>query len=81
MLASDPCTRHLDMYKGKMTGQNCPNYTIKEEMHRQLCKIWNKKTGSCLILAKTVRLTFNMLKSWSLLCQLKNEKPEYNQDR
>ena len=42
--ASDPCTRLLDGYKVKMTGKNCPNYTIKEEMHGQLCKNWGKNT-------------------------------------
>ena len=54
MLASDPCIRLLDEYKVKMTGKNCPNYNIKEKMHGQLCKNLRKKTGSCLILAKTV---------------------------
>ena len=38
----------------KMTGKNCQNYTIKEEMHGQLCKNRGKNTGSCLILDKTV---------------------------
>ena len=54
MLASDKRTRLLDGYEVKMTDKNCPNYTIKEEMHGQLCKNWEKHTGSCLILAKTV---------------------------
>ena len=42
VLASDPYTRLLDGYKVKMTGKNCLNYTIKEEMYRQLCKNWGK---------------------------------------
>ena len=37
VLASDPSTRLLGRYKVKKTGKNCPNYTIKEEMHGQLC--------------------------------------------
>ena len=37
LLASDPCTRLLDGYKGKKTDKNCPNHTIKEKMHGQLC--------------------------------------------
>ena len=32
VLPSDPCTRLLDGYNVKMTGKNCPNYTMKEEM-------------------------------------------------
>ena len=36
VLASDPYFRFLDGYKVKMTGKNCPNYIIKEEMHGQL---------------------------------------------
>ena len=54
VLANDPCTRLLDGNEVKLTGKNCPNYTIKEKMHGQLCKNWRKKRGSCLILAKTV---------------------------
>ena len=54
---TDLCTRLLDGYKVKMAGKNCPYYTIKEEMHGQLCKNWGKSTGSCLILAKTVDQT------------------------
>ena len=42
VLASNPCTRRLDGYKVKMTGKNCPNYTIKEEVHGQLYKNWEK---------------------------------------
>ena len=38
VLASDPCTRLLDGCKVKMTGTNCQNYTIKEEVHGQLCQ-------------------------------------------
>ena len=56
MLARDPCTRLLDGYKVKMTGKNCPNYTIKDEMYAQLCKKY-KKIGRYLILAKTALST------------------------
>ena len=38
VLASDPCTCLLDVYKVKMTRKNCLNYTMKEEMHGQLRK-------------------------------------------
>ena len=60
VLASNLCTRHLDGYKVKMMGRNCLNYTIKEKMHGQLCKNWEKNTGSCLILAETML--------WPLAC-------------
>ena len=42
VLASDPCTCFFDGYKVKMTGKNRPNHTIKEEMHGQLNKKWEK---------------------------------------
>ena len=38
VLAIHPSTRFLDGYKVKMTGKNCQNYTIGEEMYGQLCK-------------------------------------------
>ena len=41
---------HLDGYKVKMKGINCPKYTIKEEMHGRLCE----NLGSCLILISAV---------------------------
>ena len=62
VLAGDPCTCLLDRYKIKRTGKNCPNYTIREEMHGQLCKNQGKNTGSCLMLAKTlIHNTWNCL--------------------
>ena len=45
---------YLHGYKIKMTGKNCPNYTVKEENARAIRQKLEKKTGSCLILAKPV---------------------------
>ena len=42
VLASDPCTRLLDGHEVKIMGTFFQNYTIKEEMHGQLCKNWKK---------------------------------------
>ena len=59
--AGDSCTCLFDGYEVKKTGKNCPNYSIKEEMHGQLYKNWGKNTGNCVILAKTVDVYLELL--------------------
>ena len=73
VLASLPCTRLLYEYKVKMTGKNCQNYTIREEMHGQTFKNWGKNTSSCQILAKTVRKS----QQCSLVLQMTFSRPKW----
>ena len=60
VLASDPCTRHLDEHDVKITGNNCPNITISHKNNRKLGGITGrfskilKKTSSCLFLTKSL---------------------------
>ena len=58
VLASDPCTRFLDGYKVKKDGQKLYKLHYNGGNARVVMQTFGEKKGSCLILAKTVGLSY-----------------------